>query len=258
MGTLAVEGVTATGPGVHAQNSGGVARVTADPGALPPGTYNECAVTIECNAVNCPVRVPVRMEIASRAAPVVDNATFLPGASVTPGDVVVAKGDQLSLRAPEFSGVPLAASLGGASVLVNDVAAPICYSSFGQIAFRIPSTTALGTARVQIVRDGIGGNTVSANLVSRAPQILAVTDAGYNPIDSQHPARAGGGLILWAIGLGPTSPLVPDDALPETLAGLTMTPTVQFFGSVERTVQPTFAGLRFPDAVSDPVTVWVR
>ena len=159
------------------------------------------------------------------------------------------------------------------------------YSSFGQIGFRIPSATSLGTARVQVVRDRLAGNTVSVNVAARAPRILAVTDANYNLIDLRHPAKAGDPIVIWAIGLGPTTPAVADGALPDGLASLTVAPIVQFLGVVMRNVAPTFAGLsggavgvyqvnvtlpqdfppgsellalRFPDVTSEAVTIGVR
>jgi len=216
---------------------------------------------------------------------VVNNADFL-GSSVSPGDIVVAKGDQLSLRAADFSGLPLATSLGGAKVLVNDTAAPLYYSSFGQIAFQIPSSTANGMARVQVIRDGEAGNTVSVNVVSRAPRTVALTGADDLRIGEQHPAAAGARITIWAIGMGPTTPSVPDGELPQGIASLTVTPTLRINSDTQTwRVKPDFAGLsggaaglyqvnltlpadltpgkyaawlEFPDATSDTIAIWIR
>jgi len=83
----------------------------------------------------------------------VDNATFKPDDAVSAGDVVIVKGEQLSLSDPsvaETAPLPtrLPTQLGGATVLVNGSAAPLFYSSFGQIAFQVPGGTAPGTALV--------------------------------------------------------------------------------------------------------------
>jgi uncharacterized protein (TIGR03437 family) len=251
MGTLQLTGVSTTGTEVNAVYDGSRVVVTADPGSLAPGTYND-SVAISCNAVNCPLQVSVSLEIVPRAPPlifyrgVVDNATFTPEQAVAPGDVAIAQGEQLSLEAPALAGpAPLPTSLGGARVLVNGVAAPLFYSSFRQIDFQVPSATAAGTALVQVERDGQIGNTVSVTVAQLAPQIVAVTDTAYNLLDTSHPATAGATVILWAIGLGPTSPAVPDGAPAPAapLAAVTNVPKILFLSGDAAYAPSGFAGL---------------
>jgi uncharacterized protein (TIGR03437 family) len=250
MGTLEVQGVAATGEGVSAYQYGGLAVVTVDPESRGPGTYNDGVVTIQCNGANCPVRVPVSLEVVPRAPPaiayqgVVDNVTFGPGFPVAPDDVCVVRGEQLSMSAPaSAAGFPLPTSLGGATVLVNDVLAPLFYTSFGQIAFQMPYGTATGTALVQVERDEQISNTVTVNLVARAPQILAVTDTAYQLRDANHPTKVGETLILWAIGLGATNPPVAAGvAAPLSPPAVAVNPPRVLFNSVEE-VTPSFAGL---------------
>jgi uncharacterized protein (TIGR03437 family) len=208
-------------------------------------------VTIECNAANCPVKVPVNLEIVPQGPPVIkyqgalDNATFSPTGS--PGDVMVVKGEQLSLRGPVFApSAPLKTTLGGASVLVNGVATPLYYSSFGQIAFQVRAGTYLGTATVQVVRDGQISNTISVKIAPFAPGIVVVTDTSYNLIDATHPATSGDTLVFWALGLGATSPRVADgDAAPSGgLARVTTPVAVGFLVTFsEYRATPSFAGL---------------
>jgi uncharacterized protein (TIGR03437 family) len=215
-GTLVANGASANVPGVTAAVNGNRVVVTADPGSLVPGKYSG-QVTIQCNGANCPLQVPVTMTIAPQTAPlayvggVVDNSSFLSGIAVSPGDVVIVRGEQLSLQPPTFAtGTPLPTILGGASVLVNGVAAPLFYTSVGQIAFLMPSGTATGTAFVQVVRDTLPGNQVPVSITPFAPRLMIVTDTAYNPVNASHPAKAGDILIIWAIGMGPTNPIVPD------------------------------------------------
>ncbi len=250
MGTLVVEGVGAAGSGVRAYDLGGLGVVTVDPSSLAPGTYNDGEVTIQCNGANCPIQVPVSLEVVPQGPPlvfyqgVVDNVTFDPGLAVAQGDVAVVQGQQLSLRAPAYAdGVPLPTSLGGATVLVNGSPAPLYYSSYGQIAFQMPMGTPVGTALVQVVRDGQAGNTVSVNVVARAPEIVVVTDAQYNVRDATHPAKPGDTVILWCIGLGPTNPPVPDGEVPPVgPPALAMLPVVELSTAFSDVV-PSFAGL---------------
>lgn len=248
VGPLVVQSVAAAGAGVSAALSGGAAVVTVDPGGLAPGAYDD-GVTIQCNAANCPVQVPVSLQVVPQGPPVinyqgaVNNANFLPGV-VAPGDIAVVFGDQLSLALPATAGgYPLPTNLGGAKVLVNDVEAPLYYSSYGQIAFQVPSSTAGGTALVQVIRDGQASNMVTMPVVPLAPEIVVITDATYHVRDATHPTTPGEALILWCIGLGPTNPAVPDGtpAPSSPLAAITANPQIAGFGMGY--VMPSFAGL---------------
>ncbi len=89
--------------------------------------------------------------------------------------------------------LPLPSNLGGATVLGNDVLAPLYYTSFGQVAFQMPYGVATGQALVQVLRDGVWSNTVTANVVATVPEIAAITDSAYNVRDATHPAKAGEG-----------------------------------------------------------------
>jgi len=253
MGTLQVTGVSASGTGVTAYNDQGLAIVTVDPGSLAPGTYTDGLVTIQCNAANCPIQVPVSLEIDPQGPPTinyqgaVDNATFSPTGS--PGDVMIVKGQQLSLTPPQYaSGTPLPTTLGGASVLVDGVATPLYYSSLGQIAFQVPAATSPGTAFVQVLRDGEYGNMITANIAQYAPGIVVVTDTSYNVVDATHPATVGETLVFWALGLGPTNPVTADGAAAQSSppASVTVPVTVAFGGNEfgpQYPSTPSFAGL---------------
>ncbi|HWD00632.1 MAG TPA: hypothetical protein VG456_27940 [Candidatus Sulfopaludibacter sp.] len=245
-GTLTVQSVAAAGEGVTASVFNGAIYLAVDPASRAPGLYQDSVVTIACNAANCPLAVPVDLEVAPRGAPVVtyqgvlDNAAYL--STVAPGDVCILKGEQLSLESPALAGMlPLPQNLGGASVLVNDVYAPLYYSSYGQIAFQMPYGAAAGTALVRVERNGVPSNSVTVTVAATAAQIAAITDAFYQIRDATHPTRAGETLILWAIGLGATSPQVETGAAaPDPPAVAVVRPQVSFSGEK---VTPTFAGL---------------
>jgi len=253
MGTLAVSDVSASGAGVTATKYAGLALVTVDPGSLTAGAHTG-TVTVQCNAANCPLTIPVNLQIDPPGAPVVnyqgvtDNATFSSFNAVAPGDVCVVKGQQLSSQAATaIATPPLPRQLGGASVFVNNVPAPLYYASAGQIAFQMPSSTTPGTALVQVVRDGQVSNTVSVSQVAAAaPALVVATDAAYSLRDASHPAHPGDWLILWAIGLGATNPAVDDGAAApaDPPAVAVSIPQVVFRANaaMERAT-PAFAGL---------------
>jgi uncharacterized protein (TIGR03437 family) len=241
-------------------NAGGWAALTLDPGTLAasPIPYTG-SVSIASNAVNGTVIVPVSFQVVAKGAPlanymgVVDNAIFGSGDAVARGDIVDVFGEQFWFGNIAFSsGVPLAtqitASGSTSSVLVNGLAAPLYFSSYSQIAFQVPMETALGTAQVQVQRDGISGNIITVQVVDRAPRILITKKQDGNVPDSAHPAHVGDVLTIWAIGLGATNPAVGTNVPApgsEPLARLISMPSVEFgsgfFGSVS--VTPAFAGL---------------
>jgi uncharacterized protein (TIGR03437 family) len=191
---------------------------------------------------------------------------------VAPGDIVDVFGEQFWFASNiAFSpGVPLAtqitASGSTSSVLVNGRAAPLYFSTYGQIAFQVPLETAVGTAQVQVQRDGLSGNTVSVQVVARAPRLLLAGGSSYGAIQNasdlsypapvgyfgpgavSHPAHVGDVLTVYAIGLGPTNPAVGTNVPApgsEPLARLSVTPAVEFGNSIFGTIStsPSYAGL---------------
>ncbi len=263
----------------------GASGLSVDPTGLSPGTCT-ATITLASNAVNGTQTIPVTLTVVPKGAPVIayqgvlDNATFVPGDTVAPGDVMVVKGDQLSFSAyTPGPAPPLSTQLADTSVLVNGTAAPIFYTSYGQIAFQMPTTTPTGTALVQVKRtDGTISNTVSVNVATRAPKVLqlglpagtiaAVVNAdqcagatpcllggslpqatSYSlPGYPAYPAKRGDTLVIYAIGLGPTSPAVASgQPAPSSapLAYTTQNPSVNFGTGVTSNVvaTPFFAGL---------------
>ena len=251
--------------------------LTINAATLAPGTYKD-GITFTSNAVayagvlgdTTSLTVPVELEIVPAGPPVLDfqgvqdNATFVPGDPVAPGDIVAVKGRQLSAKAGTSAGAPpLATQLTDTQVLFNGQALPLFYTSDGQINCQIPTDAPLGTSLVQVKRqDGQASNLVSVDIALRAPRLLpglgeygAITNQDYSrpmpagsfPGVSTHPAKAGDTLTIYAIGLGPTSPYVATGQpapSSEPLARLTSVPTVVFGGGVgSPTAIPLFAGL---------------
>jgi uncharacterized protein (TIGR03437 family) len=287
-GTLAISGATVAGQGATASVSGSYVVVAFDPTGLAAGTYTS-SLNIVSNAANSPTVIPVTFNVVAAGAPwayyggVVDDAVFgQSGMSVAPGDIVALFGEQLSFVAPVYQATPpLATTLGGTSVTVNGEAAPLYYSSYGQINFQIPTDIAPGTAPLVQVTTApnpllpltVVGNTVSVNVVNRAPRLLLLSD-GYGAIEdasqgyslpllatmlfpgfTSKPAFRGDVLTIYAIGLGATNPAVasgqpaPDGGVSGPLAQLISTPTVAFSGVTSGplgepvTANPSWAGL---------------
>jgi uncharacterized protein (TIGR03437 family) len=273
LGTLSVTGLTAA-PGTcgstwlkAAQTSTG-ASLTVDPTGLAVGTCTG-TLTFTTNAVNTLAPIPVTLQVVAKGNPainyqgVVDNATFTPGGTVSPGDIVLVKGEQLSFAGATLGGYtpgsapPLQTVVGGASVLVNGTLAPMFYSFYGQLAFQMPLSTATGTATVQVKRDdGATSNLASVQVASRAPGILVISKADYSVVSASNPAHAGDVLLIWSIGMGTTSPVVTEGQPAPTspLAMLVDTPAISFGTGIATIVPattapiysllaPTYAGL---------------
>ena len=259
----------------------GAGGLTFDTTGLSAGVC-KANIALASDAVNGTQNVPVTLTVVPKGPPlinfqgVLDNATFVAGDAVSPGDVMVVKGDQLSLSAyTPGSAPPLSTQVADTSVLVNNTPAPIFYTSYGQIAFQLPTNTPSGQALVQVKRtDGTISNTVSINVVSRAPKVLLLSATygaivnndgcrgtspcvlgGSLPLPASfsapgypaYPARAGDVLTIYAIGLGATSPAVSSgqpSPTAEPFARLTSTPTVDFgAGIFPVQVTPSFAAL---------------
>ncbi len=229
-GTLAVSGATGTatsGSGwLSVTQSGGLVTVTCDPGTLSPGVY-QGNVAIASNAVNGTQTVPVTFDVVTPTAPiasfqgVLNNGIFQVSDTLAAGAIAAAFGEQFVNGDPVSAAtLPLGTSLGGVRVLVNDVPAPVFYASYGQVNFLIPFETAAGDAVVKVERAGQLGNGVSVPVSPRSPRILRLGIGDYGiivngdgsfplpatPGLNSRPARAGDTLVIYAIGLGQTTP----------------------------------------------------
>ena len=273
LGTLAINGIfTNTGSGgtawLSALNTGLVVAATIDPSGLAPGAY-QGTLTVNSNAANGQVAIPVSLQIVPQSAPVTmfqgvqDNVLFAT-VPLAPGETAVVVGEQFTFGdLANGPSPPLAMQVGGAQVLVNDQPAPIYYTSYGRIGFQVPYETPQGTATLRVVRDGQRGNAVAFTVVERAPRLmrLGVADYGYivnqdgsNPIPTTpggtgHPAHPGDTLMIFGIGFGQTDPPAASGAPApgdEPLARLNPLPNVTFGGGFTGnavSVQPLFAGL---------------
>ncbi|HEX4593271.1 MAG TPA: hypothetical protein VH157_03300 [Bryobacteraceae bacterium] len=227
-GTLTISGVTAAaspGTWLSAQTVSGNAAlvsIVADPTGLSPNTY-QGTVTIASNAVNSSVTIPVQLNVVAQTPPiaaaggVVNNGTFGGGEPLAQGDIAALFGDQFTYGDPQqATGLPLPTNLGGTQVLVNGQPAPVYYVSPSQINFEIPIDAVTDDAIVQVVRNGQTGNTAYLNIKDRVPRFI--TNGGAYAIMTTpdnvltglptHPVKAGDVVVIYMIGLGPTSPVV--------------------------------------------------
>jgi uncharacterized protein (TIGR03437 family) len=271
LGTLSVTGATAAttsgGNWLSADTPAGFVggiSLTADPAGIARGSY-QGTVTVATNAANAPITVPVQLEVFASAAPytyyrgAVNNSAVEAGDVLAQGTIVALYGEQFTLAAPQQGAFPLTTDLAGTRVFVNDQLAPLFYSSYGQINFQIPYNATTGDGVIRVDRSGQRGNSISVNIAGRAPRILLygkygiiINQDGSYAIPANlggHPAKPGDVLVIYAIGLGQTSPAVAEGvAAPGSpLATVSSIVKVLFggggFAGDPISVTPMFAGL---------------
>jgi uncharacterized protein (TIGR03437 family) len=227
-GTLTVSSATAaaanSGTWLGAASVSGGITITADPTGLTPNTYTG-TVTVASNADNNSVVIPVQLTVVAPGPPTafaggaVNNGTFGHGEQLAQGDIVAVFGSQFTYGDPQgASSLPLANILNGVQVLVNGIAAPIYYISPGQINFELPIDAVTGAGTIQIVRNGTKGNLIYVAIDARVPRLILSGGGPYAIITTlqgvvtgipSNPAKVGDTIVIYAQGLGPTSPSVP-------------------------------------------------
>ena len=277
LGTLTVSAVSLGSGGtpswLKVSTTANLVVLTADPAGLSPGAQTATA-SVASNARNGAVSVPIELDVLASGPPityfqgVLDNATFTTGQTLAPGEIVALFGEQLITGAAAQAGsLPLGTSLGGASVTVNGQPAPVYYVSANQIDFLIPYGTAAGDALVSVTRAGQAGNIVSATVAPVAPRILPLGIGNYGnivlasdlvtrpipatPGIASRPAKTGtDSLVIYALGLGVTTPPVADGVGAPASQPLAQASPVQVFlgplntsGAVTAVITPLFAGL---------------
>jgi uncharacterized protein (TIGR03437 family) len=227
MGTLTVSTVTATaansGTWLTAATVNGGITVKADPNGLSPDTYTG-TVTVASNGVNGNIVIPVDLTVVAQGPPVaaaggvVNNGTFASGEPLAQGDIAAVFGNQFTFDAPQSAAsLPLQTTLDNVQVLVNGKAAPVYYTSAGQINFEVPIDAATGDGTIQVVRNGQAGNLIYVDINAQAPRFI-VYDGNYGIMTTpagaltgipSNPVKVGDTIVIYALGLGPTSPTVP-------------------------------------------------
>jgi uncharacterized protein (TIGR03437 family) len=266
-GTLTVSGVTATaassGTWLTATTVSGGVSVAADPTGLSPATYTG-TVTIASNGVNGNLVIPVQLVVAAQGPPiasaggVVNNGTFASGEPLAQGDIAAVFGNQFDFDAPQgATSLPLQTTMDNVQVLVNGKAAPVYYVSATQINFEIPIDAATGDGTIQIVRNGTAGNLIYVDINAQVPRFILynggygimTTPAGALTGIPANPVKIGDTIVIYALGLGPTSPVVPSGTASPTSPLAEVQGTTQVCFGVETPffqapcATPSFVGL---------------
>jgi uncharacterized protein (TIGR03437 family) len=160
-------------------------------------------------------------------------------------------GLNLALQTAKASAFPLPLTLGGASMTINGVSAPLFYASASQINFFVPYELAGETTATILVSTAAGVAAVTGvPITPESPGVFltdasgdaAVTHLNGQAVNAAAPAAGGEIVQIFATGLGPVSHTPDDDAAAPTnpLAMDQITPQV-IIGGVD--AQVLFAGL---------------
>jgi uncharacterized protein (TIGR03437 family) len=121
------------------------------------------------------------------------------------------------------TGAPLPVNLGGTSVLIGGIPAPLYYVSPDQINAQVPFELAPGKQyEVQVKVNGAMSTAESINLVPVAPGIAALPSEAaraqhvdFTLVSESAPVKPGEYVILYLAGMGATdSPVATGDASP--------------------------------------------
>ncbi|HEX5227794.1 MAG TPA: IPT/TIG domain-containing protein [Bryobacteraceae bacterium] len=191
---------------------------------------------------------------AAAANGVVNAASFK--SAVSPGALATIFGSNFTgagIQAVAAS-LPLQKSLGGVSVEVNGVAAPVLYASATQINFQIPWETKPGPATVSVAVNGLVSNKVNITVQAAAPGLFfsgshaIAQNANFTLNSSSNPAKAGDFITAYLTGAGAVTHQPADGAAAGSNSVLTSTPTATIGGQPVTKIQfaglaPTFVGL---------------
>lgn len=154
----------------------------------------------------------VASNLSSKAVATVDAAAY--SLAVTPGQIVALFGSELTNNSASASAsaLPLPRTLQNAAVYVNGVAAPLFFTSNGQINFQTPYSTAIGLASIVVLRDDGTAAQGFVNVYPTAPALFAANAAGkgqaaalnedFTLNSSARRARKGSHIILFGTGTG--------------------------------------------------------
>jgi uncharacterized protein (TIGR03437 family) len=190
------------------------------------------------------------------------NPIFSTSSTIQPGELVSLKGANLA-SSTVSSNANYPTVLGGTSVTINGKAAYLLYVSPGQINLQAPDDSTTGAVPV-VVTTASGSATSTVTLAPFAPSFLLFDSThvagiilrpdgsgAYGSYDILGPtgnslgyptvaAKAGDTIALFAVGLGPTNPVVRAGSTVSSAASATNAVNVLIHNT---SVTPLFAGL---------------
>ena len=223
------------------------------------------AICLYAAAINIAPRVSATRALAQGSAALVNAASY--GATVAPGSIAALFGTGMATQTMIASTLPLPKTLGGTTVKINGLDAPLFFVSPNQINLQVPGGVTAGTANIQIFTNGIAAAvaTGTVTIADAAPGIFTIdqsgrnqavalnsdlsTNADFDKFPGARPEASGNVVVIYATGIGNTSPLVTDGtAAPGSPLAQATSATTVTIGGIAAQVQfsglaPGFVGL---------------
>jgi uncharacterized protein (TIGR03437 family) len=149
---------------------------------------------------------------------VVNGASFAHGTDVAPGSIISVFGTNLGPTSGSQAGFPLPKILGGITLTIDGINAPLFYAGTGQVNAQLPFEIP-ANAQTQVVARAISGSAefdaVSGPVIVSAahPGIFttngtqgAILNVSYQLINASNPANPGDVIQIYCTGLGATNP----------------------------------------------------
>jgi uncharacterized protein (TIGR03437 family) len=182
-----------------------------------------------------------------------------PGVPVAPGSIVQIYGAGLAAQTIVGTTLPLMTNLGGTSVIIGGIAAPLYFVSAGQVNAQVPFELAAGQPYQLIVSANGALTTPQTIQLSAVTPGIASYASGYaiaqhvadsSLITDASPAKPGEYVVIYLAGMGPTTVPVASGAVSPSspLAYTSDAPTVTLNGETVSNIlfsglTPTLAGL---------------
>ncbi len=141
-----------------------------------------------------------------------------PGNPIAPGEFITIFGTGLPLRSSVVP--PFPANLNGVRLLINGNAVPLYLITEFQVFAVVPFSITGSTATIVLDNNGTRSNTITVPVAATAPGIATVLQSGIGlgaiqhgdgtPVSASKPALRGETIVIYATGLGQTTPSVAD------------------------------------------------
>jgi len=183
----------------------------------------------------------------------VNAASFDRYKPLAPGMIFSLFGSNLAEGKNLASQIPLPRTLGNIRATLGGYEAPLFYADGGQVNAQVPFELAPGVATLVVTGKDSAGAPGTVTIVNAQPGVFTVSQSGTgqgvvldglnNLVDSSHAVKAGEAVVIYATGLGATSPPVATGQAAPAVPPLALvtTPVKVTIGGLDAAVE--FAGL---------------
>jgi uncharacterized protein (TIGR03437 family) len=176
-------------------------------------------------AVRGPVFTPPNSNPFIDPTGVINSATYAPfTAGIAHGELIAIFGKNLSnITTSAVGGQPFPKSMGGVQVKMNNRDAAIIYVRPDVVSAQVPYGITDPIIQIQIFRDGVPSNVVTAFRTTTAPGVYtlnqggtglgAIRDLSGEIVTESNPAHKGAFITAYMTGLGDVFPVIEDGAV---------------------------------------------